>query len=349
MHMDTGSGAQAIRVLVADNTRIHAQLLADALRRDRRLEVVGSTSQSRELIEAVSAQKVDVAIVGCNLDEQPLRGVSVLRELKAARPELKIVILLDSSKREVVLDAFRSGASGLFSRHESLEILSKCVHRVHEGQIWASTEQVGFAVQALASSPTVRAVGANGLSLLSKRELEVVRCLADGLTNREIATRLGLSQHTVKNYLFRVFDKVGVSNRLELLFLTLTQPADASTTAGIGDLPAFGGNTEAPFSKWAQAAERGIPTAQVALAWMYWQGKGVAKDLISAYMWYLVSERISTEMKEDIVAAKRKLAETLTTEQIVEAQKRAAEKLKQGKSADSPTKLRNAQNARAGY
>jgi two-component system, NarL family, nitrate/nitrite response regulator NarL len=349
MQVDAGSGGQAIRVLVADNTRIHAQLLADALRRDRHLEVVGSTSQSQELIEAVSAQKIDVAVVGCNLDEQPLRGVSVLRELKAARPELKIVILLDSSKREVVLDAFRSGASGLFSRHESLEILSKCVHRVYEGQIWASTEQVGFAVEALASSPTVRAVGANGLSLLSKRELEVVRCLADGLTNREIAARLGLSQHTVKNYLFRVFDKLGVSNRLELLFLTLTQPGDASTAASIGDLPAFNGATEVPFSKLAQAAERGIPTAQVALAWVYWQGKGVAKDLISAYMWYLLSERISTEMKEDIVAAKRKLAETLTTEQIVEAQKRAAEKLKQGKSADSPMKVRNAQNARAGY
>ena len=74
------------------------------------------------------------------------------------------------------------------------------------------------------SSPTVRAVDANGLNLLSKRELEVVRCLAEGLTNREIADRLGLSQHTIKNYLFRVFDKLGVSSRLELLFMTLAQP-----------------------------------------------------------------------------------------------------------------------------
>ena len=78
-------------------------------------------------------------------------------------------------------------------------------------------------MEALATSPVVRAVDANGLSLLSKREMDVVRSLAEGLTNREIAERLGLSQHTIKNYLFRVYDKLGVSSRLELLFMTLTQ------------------------------------------------------------------------------------------------------------------------------
>ena len=67
----------------------------------------------------------------------------------------------------------------------------------------------------------VRAVDANGLSLLSEREMEVVRSLAEGLTNREIAERLGLSQHTIKNYLFRVFDKLGVSNRLELALFAI--------------------------------------------------------------------------------------------------------------------------------
>ena len=83
----------------------------------------------------------------------------------------------------------------------------------------------------------VRAVDANGLSLLSKREMDVVRSLAEGLTNREIAERLGLSQHTIKNYLFRVYDKLGVSSRLELLFMTLTQagaPQAASALASSG-------------------------------------------------------------------------------------------------------------------
>src|ERR1700681_203759 len=91
---------------------------------------------------------------------------------------------------------------------------------------------MSFAVEALASSPVLRAVDGKGLSLLSKREMDVVRSLAEGLTNREIAERMGLSPHTVKNYLFRVFDKLGVSNRTELLFMTLNQGGNAEDTAG---------------------------------------------------------------------------------------------------------------------
>ncbi len=82
-----------------------------------------------------------------------------------------------------------------------------------------------FALEALSSAPTIRATNAGGLNLLSRRELEVVHYLAEGLTNREIGARLGLSRHTIKNYLLKIFDKLGVSNRVELLFLTLSQPA----------------------------------------------------------------------------------------------------------------------------
>jgi two-component system, NarL family, nitrate/nitrite response regulator NarL len=186
--------------------------------------VISSPSHSRDLIEAASLHHFDVLVISSNLDEEPVRGFEVLRELRATRADLRAIMLLDSSKRESILQAFRSGARGIFSRHDSVETLCKCVRTVHQGQVWASSQQVSFAVEALASSPTVRAVDANGLNLLSKRELEVVRCLAEGLTNREIADRLGLSQHTIKNYLFRVFDKLGVSSRLELLFMTLAQP-----------------------------------------------------------------------------------------------------------------------------
>src|SRR5436305_12382602 len=84
-------------------------------------------------------------------------------------------------------------------------------------------------VESLASTPAVHAVDAKGMNLLSPRELEVVRCLAEGLTNREIADRLGLSQHTIKNYLFRIYDKLVVSSRLELLFMTLTQAGAAQS------------------------------------------------------------------------------------------------------------------------
>ncbi len=342
MALDQNIGQETIRVLVADNTRMHTQLLAEALRRDRRLEVIGSASHSRDLLEAVTTHKIHVVVLAWNLDEEAGRGLEVLRELRNSHPDTHAVFLLDSSKREAVVEAFRAGARGLFSRHESLETLSRCVRAVHEGQVWANGQQTLFAVEALASAPALRTLGAGGLSLLSKRELDVVHCLAEGLTNREIAERLGLSQHTIKNYLFRVFDKLGVSSRLELLSLTLTQPPGRA--AGIpdgADDPAPGsgqGDHQAgELASRRKAADQGSPDAQFSLAQMYRQGKNVAKDLASAYMWCLVSERTNLEMRDEISAAKKQLAESLTTEQIKEAQTQALERLRKfSKASSSP-------------
>src|SRR2546430_16774518 len=111
-----GSGEEMIRVLVADDTRIHTQLLADALRRDSLLEVISSPSHSRDLVEAARAQKVDVVVLSASLDEDPQRGFEVLRELRVSDPQIRAVMLLDSSKRESILQAFRVGARGKIGR-----------------------------------------------------------------------------------------------------------------------------------------------------------------------------------------------------------------------------------------
>jgi len=219
IHQRTQSGP--IRVLVADDTLVHTQLLGEALRREPQLDVI-TASSSQDVMLAFNRHSIDVAVISVNLDDQSLHGCVLLRQLRSVDPRIRTVMLLDSSKQEIILQAFRAGARGLFSRHESIETLAKCIRSVYEGQIWANSQQMSYAVEALAALPEVRVLDGNGLSLLSKRELEVVRCLAEGLTNREIAERLALSQHTVKNYLFRVFEKTGVSNRLELLFMTLS-------------------------------------------------------------------------------------------------------------------------------
>src|SRR5713226_4403184 len=163
MQATQGSGGETIRVLVVDDTRIHTQLLADALRRDRQLEVVSPPTRTRDLVETVRAHKVSVVVLSSNLDDEPLRGFELLRQLRASDPGILAVILLDSSKREAVLQAFRAGAKGIFNRDDSMETLSKCIRSVHQGQIWANSQQVAFAVEALASSPVVRAVDSNGL------------------------------------------------------------------------------------------------------------------------------------------------------------------------------------------
>jgi len=94
---------------------------------------------------------------------------------------------------------------------------------VHNGQVWANAEQMNCLVDAVAQVPTVRLVNAKGANLLSKREEEVVRLVAEGLSNHAIAQQLHLSDHTVKNHLFRIFEKLGISNRVELVLYTVSQ------------------------------------------------------------------------------------------------------------------------------
>jgi DNA-binding CsgD family transcriptional regulator len=155
------------------------------------------------------------------------------------------------------------------------------------------------------------------MDLLSKRELEVVRCLAEGLTNRDIAERLKLSQHTIKNYLFRIFEKLGVSSRVELLFMTLSQ-ASVPQASPLGTKENHNGvgystHESGPLIK---AAEAGMPAAQLALAQLYWaQGSG-SEDLIQAYMWYLIATECAAE-------ARGLFTEMMTTSQVDESKRKA--------------------------
>jgi len=210
-----------IRVLVGDRNRTDRLLLLETLKRDPGLRVAGCANV-QEFKELVAREKPDLAILSVNLDEGSPVAMATLRHFHDAHPKIPTVVLLDSPKRDLVLDAFRAGARGIFSRHESLDALCKCVHVVFEGQVWATSREIRIALDALSSAPTIRALNASGLNLLSKRELQVVRHLAEGLTNREIGARMGLSRHTIKNYLLKIFDRLGVSNRVELLFLTLS-------------------------------------------------------------------------------------------------------------------------------
>src|SRR6267143_1696672 len=97
-------GADFISIVVADGTRIHTQLLADALRNDRGLQVVTAASNSEELLAAITRVLVDVVVISHNLDNQPGRGTQVLREMRALRPQMQGVILLDSSNPHEVLE-----------------------------------------------------------------------------------------------------------------------------------------------------------------------------------------------------------------------------------------------------
>lgn len=237
--------SEVIRVLAADSTRMNSQLLAAALERDKRFQVLEPAVDSRTIVAAVMREKPAVVLISAELDEDARKGFQVARELTAARTESRIVLLVDSSERGLIVEAFRAGARGVFCRSESLKSLAKCIQCVSSGQVWANSNELRFLLEALGETMPLRMVDSRGAGLLSRREQEVVRCVAEGLSNREIAQRLTLTEHTVKNYLFRIFDKLGVSKRVEVVLFAYSLGSGGSLRRDDGS----GARHEAPSGK----------------------------------------------------------------------------------------------------
>jgi len=206
-----------IRVLIAERDRMASQLLAEALERDTRFEVVALPSPT-ELLSVVALRKFDVAVISVDFTARAKKGLQFARTLNLRFPNIRIVMLLDLVVRESVVPSFRSGATGVFCRTEPVSDFRACVEQVSRGEIWAKDSAAGHLLEALRNSPSCDAFEGS-VGMLSKREIDVVECAIRGQTNKQIASSLRLSQHTVKNYIFRVFEKLGVSNRMELLFL----------------------------------------------------------------------------------------------------------------------------------
>jgi two-component system, NarL family, nitrate/nitrite response regulator NarL len=209
-----------LRVLAADSTAMGTQLLVEALARDAQFDMIESPSNKTAILNLVQREKPQVVVISAKLGEDDTGGLDLLRNLRTQSPSPRVVMLLDASERTAVIEAFRAGAQGVFCRTEPFRLLAKCIQCVDAGQVWASSSELQFVLEAL-TQPALAHLSSNGKSLLSAREIDVVRCLAEGLTNREIARRLKLTEHTVKNYLFRIFDKLGVSSRVEVVLYAL--------------------------------------------------------------------------------------------------------------------------------
>lgn len=208
---------ERIRVLAADSTRMSSQLLAESLAQDGQFEVTGIEPKGSAILDAVAHKKPHVVLVSSTLEESASLGFDLTRRVCATYPQTRVILLMDTSNPGAVVEAFRSGAQGVFSRTESSKSLAKCISSVHNGHVWANSAELRYLLEALRESEPMRVLDSRGEAILSKREQEVVRCVAEGLSNREIAGRLKLTEHTVKNYLFRIFDKLGVSSRVEVV------------------------------------------------------------------------------------------------------------------------------------
>jgi DNA-binding NarL/FixJ family response regulator len=212
-----------ISLLVAEHSRMGCNLMETALRRCRSITVSASVVESVEFAEAVKNTNPHVCIISSSLKDGPTAGFRATRELHETNRGVSVVMLLEASERALVVEAFRSGARGVLSRDDPFDILPKCIQKVHEGQVWANSEQLGFLIDSIAESSLPVITDARGATLLTQRELSLVQLVAEGRTNRDISRELHLSEHTVRNYLFRIFNKLGVSTRLELALYAIHQ------------------------------------------------------------------------------------------------------------------------------
>ena len=170
------------------------------------------------IFEAVTSNYPAIAIVSLNSSTGVSETVITLRRFHLSHPEIPKVLLVDTCDRDLVVSAFRSGARGIFPITDAnLRLLCKCLLRVAAGQIWANTEQLNYLMDLISEFPSLRVLNARGASLLTPREEQVVALVAEGLGNRQIAIELNLSEHTIKKYLYRIFDKLGISTRVELV------------------------------------------------------------------------------------------------------------------------------------
>jgi len=211
---------------------MQSELLARALRAEHEFEIVGTASNSRDALRLLHQFEPGVAAVSADLHDGPGTGLEVIAQVRARNWRTRIVILLDRSERELVVEAFRRGARGVFLREQPYEMFPKCLRAVLQGQVWVNTTEMNYLLEALTTRQTLHLVDGQGQSLLTPRESEVTQLVTESLSNREIAVKLGLSEHTVKNYLFRIFDKTGVSSRVGLVLYTMSHQHQAHRTPG---------------------------------------------------------------------------------------------------------------------
>jgi len=223
MSSPSGPSPEVVSVLVADSNQTQSQLLCGALRRQGAFKVGVCRAQLSECLSVLESDTADVLLLADGLTDDRDRLYELLRGVHSGHPDLAIVLLLDNYDRELVVNSLRAGARGLFCLASMpFKSLCRCIISVHQGQYWTNTEQMRYLIDALSIGPSVRLINSRGQVVLTPREEQTVNLVTEGLNNRDIARELNLKENTVKKSLLRIYDKLGVSNRVELVLYALS-------------------------------------------------------------------------------------------------------------------------------
>ena len=201
-----------VRIAIADDHPIFRDGLRRLLAADTGLELVGEAATGQQTIAMVARARPDILLLDLSMPDGT--GLDVLRALETMRSSPHVVLLTASIEQAEVAEAMLQGARGVLLKDAASALLFKCIRCVMAGEYWLGKDRLPALIDALRAFRSPGA--AAGVDALTERERTVVAAVRDGATNREIAQQMGLSPQTVKNYLSHIYDKLAVSNRLQL-------------------------------------------------------------------------------------------------------------------------------------
>jgi len=215
---ESGGTGRLIRVILADTQAIFRAGLRKIFALEDDIRVVGQAETLSQTQSAVTKFSADVLIFESALAPNPVEAVT---ELLRQAPELKVVVVTPVSDEQLTLDLFRRGAHGILSREVEPEILVDCLRKVAAGEPWLESQAIHWMMDAFRGH-NLRPSGARPKVQLTPKETLIVSCVTQGMKNKEIAVRVGTTEQVVKNYLRKVYDKLGVADRLELALYCLS-------------------------------------------------------------------------------------------------------------------------------
>jgi DNA-binding NarL/FixJ family response regulator len=212
-----GNG-QFIRVIVADGQSIFRAGLRKIFAVEDDVRVVGQAETLSQAFSAAQKFSADVMLFEAALAPNPLDAVS---DLLRQNPGLRLVVVTPEPQEELTLELFRRGAHGIVSREVEPELLVDCIRAVSKGQAWLDSRGIQWVLEAYRTQGTRPGSVRTKVQLTPKESL-IVSCVTQGMKNKEIAVRVGTTEQVVKNYLRKVYDKLGVADRLELALYCLS-------------------------------------------------------------------------------------------------------------------------------
>jgi DNA-binding NarL/FixJ family response regulator len=236
---DTGGTGQFVRVIVADTQAIFRAGLRKIFALEDDIRVVGQAETLPQTQSALSKFSADILIFESALVPNP---VEIVLEIMRQHPNLKVVVVTPGADEEMTLELFRRGVHGILSREVEPEVMVTCLRKVASGESWLDGQGIRWVLQAYRTQGT-RSAGVRSKVQLTPKESLIVSCVTQGMKNKEIALRVGTTEQVVKNYLRKVYDKLGVADRLELALYCLNHHVVDNTK--IPPLPVSAGNTAA--------------------------------------------------------------------------------------------------------